>query len=223
MAKPPSLKGEVFECGLEDGCTDELFLPNPGAPFGRFSAVLDPARKKDVPVLCIFDKKIKTAVRFYEYDRMPAPDLEDAVLIDCAKWGAYKLTVDETGGGFYVVDHLKQKIRERGKQMIVKGISLAGGTKALIIEQLKHRIESWSIRYTRDPELLRQLENFTIKELDSGSIRYSAPKGDYDDYVDALAIANSEDIKYPYNEQQVVANSSRMARHKQNSISIIHS
>ena len=220
MATPPMLKGEVFEYGLEDCCVDNTFFPDVKIPYGRFIASLDPARKKDKPVLCIWDKKIKTAVRFYEYDKMPAPDLEAAVFKDLKKWGVYKLVTDETGGGFYLVDHLKKTARDNSMNIVMTGMSLAGGKKNTIIEALKSRIEQWAIRFVRDPELLRQLECMIAKELDSGYIRYTAPKGDYDDYVDAIAIANYEDMQYPYSEEQINFNINKPVR---NNISIIHS
>jgi len=221
MAMPPNLKGEVFEYGLNDCLADDFFLPQP-FEYGRFVGVLDPARKKDKPVLCIWDKKIKTAVKFYEFEKCPAPDLEEAVIKKLELWGCYKFIIDETGGGFYLLDHfkktLREKITDKNKRIVCSGLSLAGGKKNMIIDALKSRIENWAIQIVRDPELLRQLEVFTKRELASGQITYSAPKGDYDDYVDALAIANWEDLNYPYTEQRIIS-----SVNTKNKISIIHS
>jgi hypothetical protein len=218
MAAPPSLKGEVFEYGLNDCLADEFFTPSKEFEHGRFVGVLDPARKRDKPVLCIWDKKIKTAVKFYEFDKMPAPDLEKEVIEKLELWGCFKFIIDETGSGLFLLDYFKKALI--GKNIMCSGMSLAGGKKNTIIEALKSRIENWSIKFVRDPELLRELEVFTKKELASGIMQYSAPKNDYDDYVDALAIANYEDMTYSYIAINNYSNKQNIVK---NATSIIHS
>lgn len=224
MAQPPSLRGEVFDSGLNDCLSTEFFFPPAEYHEGRFLAVFDPARRKDKPVLCIWDKKIKTAVKFYEFDKMPAPDLEREVLEKVLMWKCYKILLDDTGGGYWLVDHIKATVREKGLRLIVVGMSLAGGKKNTIIEALKQRIENWSIRFERNPELLRQLEVFTKKETSNGIMQYSAPKGDFDDYVDALAMANWDDMTYEYVEIKNNNNyTNNGGKQKVSNIALIHS
>lgn len=207
LAMPPDLRGEVFRFGLKDFFTRTKFTPPEKEHRRRYFAVLDPARKHDEPVLCIWDRKLKTAIRFYAFEKVPAPDLENVVIEKLKLWKCYKLIVDETGGGFYLVDHFKQKLRKDG--ILVRGMSLAGGKKNLIIDKLVSRIENWEIQAVDDPKLKHQMEVFTIKELPSGAISYTAPKGEFDDYVDALAIANYEDLCHNYtveHQQKTISN-----------------
>ncbi len=224
MAKPPSLKGEVFSSGIDDCIVPDTFIPGRYEK-GRYIAAFDPARKRDKPVLCIWDKQEHTAMKFYEMERMPAPDVEAAVIAKIKMWNVSKLVVDDTGGGFYLVDHFRRTFKDKNMDIICIGLSFSGGQKRkkkknMIIEALKQRIENWSIRFIRDPELLRQLESFIITETDGGSVKYTAPKGDYDDFVDVLGIANWEDIVYPYNES---VKQTKASRNRASNTSIIYS
>ena len=61
--------------------------------------------------------------------------------------------------------------------------------KTQLVENLKVAIEERMVFFPNIPQLIKELQHFEAKETPSGKIDYSAPHGQHDDYVFALALA----------------------------------
>lgn len=72
---------------------------------------------------------------------------------------------------------------------IVQGVKLTSVSKAAIINELAIAFEQQTIRIFPDPTLLGELLAYSAERLPSGALRYSAPPGQHDDTVVALALA----------------------------------
>lgn len=94
-----------------------------------------------------------------------------------------RIVADEAGLG----DPLVQELRASGFQ--VEGINTGGPIKRSIIENLRIAFEQGTVGIPNDEVLINELEAYEYEVLPSGQLRYSAPEGQHDDTVIALALA----------------------------------
>lgn len=71
----------------------------------------------------------------------------------------------------------------------VRAFTTTNASKANAIEALQLAFEQGDIRIFNDPVLLNELHAFGMERLPSGMVRYTAPSGQHDDCVMALALA----------------------------------
>lgn len=71
----------------------------------------------------------------------------------------------------------------------VIGFDLTALTKRQVIEALSIALERGDLRILPDPVLVSELQAYQVERLPSGMLRYSAPPGQHDDTVMALALA----------------------------------
>jgi len=81
-----------------------------------------------------------------------------------------------------------EELKKRG--LPVRGFTTTQQSKAEIINSLALNLEQETIGILDNPELLGELQAYTIESLPSGNYRYNAPAGLHDDCVIALALAN---------------------------------
>ena len=93
-----------------------------------------------------------------------------------------KVTIDSTGVGDAIYDDLKRM----GLQIVPYRITAE--SKKRLIENLMLAIEMEEVTFPDIPELVRELYNFEYTITASG-VKYSAPAGQHDDCVIALALA----------------------------------
>lgn len=95
-----------------------------------------------------------------------------------------RLVVDEANVGLSVV----QDLRAAGFSVEAVPTNSAPVKRALI-ENLRVAFQNNTVAIPDDPVLIEELEAYTYEVLPSGQIRYSAPDGQHDDTVVALALA----------------------------------
>jgi len=74
---------------------------------------------------------------------------------------------------------------------MVTGVKLTSASKAALVNELAVAFEQQSIQIFPDAVLLAELVAYSAERLPSGALRYSAPPGQHDDTVMALALALS--------------------------------
>lgn len=95
-----------------------------------------------------------------------------------------RLVVDSANVGDVVV----QDLREAG--LAVEAVPTNSTTiKRSIIDNLRLAFEQATVQIPHDDVLIGELEAYSYEVLPSGQIRYSAPEGQHDDTVIALALA----------------------------------
>ena len=99
--------------------------------------------------------------------------------------GEIPAIIDSTGVGDPILDHLQQ-----GSQGNYHGFKFSSASKQQLMEGLAAAIQSAKIAIVKDSELHRELLEFEY-EYTRGGVRYSAPQGQHDDCVCALALAVS--------------------------------
>ena len=99
------------------------------------------------------------------------------------QYGA-RLVVDEASVGLMMV----QELRAAG--MAVEAVATNSTVaKRALIDNLRVAFQNGTIQIPNDPVLIDELESYTYELLPSGHVRYSAPDGQHDDTVIALALA----------------------------------
>ncbi len=63
-------------------------------------------------------------------------------------------------------------------------------SKQELVEKLRVSLEFGHISFPLIPVVIRELENYEYKINSNGNISYSAPSGQFDDTVMAMALAN---------------------------------
>jgi hypothetical protein len=95
-----------------------------------------------------------------------------------------RLVVDEANVGL----QMTQELRNSG--LAVEAVPTNSSTmKRALIDNLRIAFQNGTVQIPNDATLIDELESYTYEVLKSGHIRYSAPEGQHDDTVIALALA----------------------------------
>ncbi len=101
------------------------------------------------------------------------------------KWKPIAILAEENSAGDPVIEVMQVQ-----KKLPVRPFVTTNSSKARIIQNLALKFEKKRIFAMRDPELIRQLQAFTIDVTPSGKTKYGGTRGYNDDMVVAFAIAN---------------------------------
>lgn len=148
----------------------------------RYVMGVDLARKRDYSVIMVFDTVRKHMVY---YDRFNALEwsIQKARIVSTAKKFRARVIMDGTGLG----DPIVGDIKNAGVQ--VEPFIIGSRSKQELIEKLRVAIEFQNVTFPLIPVLIRELERYEYKINSNGHISYSAPAGQHDDTVIALALA----------------------------------
>jgi hypothetical protein len=100
---------------------------------------------------------------------------------------------DRTGVGEAIDDMLAQM------SVPFEGVVFTNASKAAMVNQLMMAFETRAIELANWPELIRELESYTVVTNELGTARYMAPKGMHDDIVSSLMLANHAAQEYAGN------------------------
>ena len=97
---------------------------------------------------------------------------------------------DRTGVGEAIDDMMAQL------SVPFEGVVFTNISKAAMVNQLMMAFETKEITLAYWPEMIAELESYTVITNDLGNARYSAPAGQHDDIVSSLMLANSAAQEY---------------------------
>ncbi len=103
----------------------------------------------------------------------------------------YSILAERNSMGEPIIDAL------RARGLPIQGFQTTAISKAQIITQLMLAFEQNDIKILNNPVLVSELQNYEAVRLPGGSLRYSAPDGQHDDTVMALALAIEEASRQP--------------------------
>lgn len=171
-------EGVVFR-NVGDLIRGELSNPVSG---GKYFAGVDLAKTTDYTVIIILNDK-RHVVAFERFNNIPYNLQKERIIKICKRYNA-QILMDSTGVGDPIYDDLSRS------ELKVIGYKFDNMSKRRLIESLVLDFESESISFPEIPELIDELQNFEVEQTKSGLIRYSAPEGQHDDCVIALALAS---------------------------------
>lgn len=185
---------------IKKGLVDSRGNPLWEAPIEghRYVMGVDLGRKRDYSVIMVFDAARKHLVYYDRFNALEWSVQKNRIVTIAKKYKA-KVIIDSTGLG----DPICQDIKNAGVQ--VDPFIFSARTKQECVEKLRVSLEFQNISFPLIPVLIRELENYEYKINSNGNISYSAPAGQHDDTVMALALANHGLSKTPliYRAQQI--------------------
>jgi len=101
----------------------------------------------------------------------------------CEKWNPLQIIAEQNGIGQPIIEHL---VRDG---LPVESFLMTNASKARLIDALAFAFERSNIQILDHPVLISELVAYQAEVLRSGLTRYSAPSGQHDDTVMALAMA----------------------------------
>lgn len=156
-------------------------------PGHQYVMGVDLARLRDYTVLLVMDRSTKHVVYMERFNRIDW-EVQYHRIIRVAKHYRARVCIDWTGIGDPVVQTLQNAGLDVDPYKI--GSSLA---KQQLIEKLRINIEHERVSIPENRWtyiLLDELRAYEYEFTDSGKVTYSAPSGQHDDTVIALALAN---------------------------------
>lgn len=162
-------------------CVHHYSLPIPPQANNRYYAGLDLAKYQDYTVLIILDHTGRVVC----LDRFHHIDWESQINRISQHIKAYraKVAVDSTGVG----DPIFERLYYAGLNVVP--VRFTNEVKRRLIDDLNLGFQRNRLIIPSDPILTAELENYEYSLGTTGTIRYSAPPGQNDDCVIALALA----------------------------------
>lgn len=151
---------------------------------GYYVYGIDWARYQDFTVFAVMDPNTKRMVAMDRFNQIDY-GLQVARLKALTKrFPPSAIIAEENSIGGPIIERL-----QRDEALPVQAFKTTNATKAAIIEGLAVAFEQGEIEIIDDPILTGELMAYDQERLPSGLIRYSAPEGQHDDTVMALALA----------------------------------
>lgn len=196
LAEPGEDGGNPFGYSHIEACQQpEWFKPvypnsGPGGrpsiyPYGCECVGIDLAKSKDYTTLIALDDAGNSIfIEKTRQDWLSTIDLLAAHLKGLNPSGA--VLVDSTGVGDPVLENLQAAV----PMYDVRGVKFSSQTKQQMMEGLAVALQQRELSYPANHDLVDELMAYEYVYLPSGVVRYSAPEGQHDDLVIALALAN---------------------------------
>lgn len=190
-------QGTVFR-GLNDIVGGGLKDPIPGH---AYVMGVDVAKYQDFTVVFVIDLTTFEIVYFERWNKIDWDYTEKKVATISDKYFCAGIVFDASGVGDPIAEQL-----ERDGKPIIK-FKFTSASKKFLIENLALKIEQGQIRIPYIDVVFEELRSFTWEYTSGGNVRYSAPDGQHDDCVIALALAvygaghyhwDANTIKQPY-------------------------
>jgi len=185
LAEFLSGEGTVFR-----NIRDRVAAP-PTNPAGPLVAGADLAKHRDFSVFAVFDAE----GRMVDMDRsrhLPYAHQAERLCSIVAKHGVEKLVIESNGVGEPFYEMVERDLHQRGLRCELIAFQTTTSSKRQMIESLMIAFERGQITILDDPQLVNELELFTLTETTSGYERFSAPQGSFDDCVMACGLAFTE-------------------------------
>lgn len=121
------------------------------------------------------------------------------------QWQPMQIIAEQNSIGQPIIEQLRRD------GLPVQPFTTTNASKTNAVEALALAFERGDIRILNDPVLISELVAYQAERLPTGLLRYSAPSGQHDDTVMALAMAWSvvsmqHRLVYPVPDAQIVAN-----------------
>lgn len=172
----------------------------PPLPGVSYVMGVDLAKKRDYTVITVMNRRTLQVVHWERFNQIQWEVQYSRIFQTCKRYNRALVCLDSTGIGDPVLETL------RGGGIHVEGYTIGGSkAKQQLIEKLRLNIENARIIIPKSLAVLRrELENYEYDISEKGITSYSAPRGQNDDAVISLALANwasdTPEWKYTYSQ-----------------------
>lgn len=172
--------GGVFRKVMEAATAEPLAT---GAPGKRYVYGVDWGRTNDFTVLVVIDPETKRMVAWDRFNQIDYMLQMTRLRAMCSRFRPLAIYAEANSMG----GPLTELLHREG--LPVKAFTTTNASKAEIIDGLALGFERGEIQILDEPVLIGELLAYDMERLPSGLLRYSAPPGQHDDCVMALALA----------------------------------
>jgi hypothetical protein len=148
-----------------------------------YAVGVDWGKSLDFTVFCAVDVTARAVVELNRSNQIDYILQRQRLQALCQRWKPSQVIVEMNSIGSPIAEELTRA------GLPIVPFTTSNSTKAAVIEALSLAFEQRSIQILPDPILLSELQAFACEQLPSGLLRYSAPAGQHDDTVIALALA----------------------------------
>jgi len=149
---------------------------------GNYIIGVDLAKHNDWTVITVWDVDRSHLVYIDRFNQVEWPLQEQRIIAAAEMYNNAIVYLDATGVGDPVYDRLRHRVH-------VIPIKITAPVKAHLIEKLAFALEKREITFPEIPELIAELQAFSVEKTPSGQVRYTAPSGFHDDIVMSMALA----------------------------------
>jgi hypothetical protein len=172
--------GEVFR-GLRDAAAAPLSAePQPGRVY---VAGIDWGRSHDYTAIALIDVEAGCMVALDRFHHIGWELQRGRLKTLCERWQPRAIWAEENSIGAVNIEALQ------AEGLPVRPFKMTSSSKGPLIEALALAIERSQLALLPDEALLGELAAYAVERLPGGAFRYSAPAGQHDDTVIALALA----------------------------------
>jgi len=195
LAEPSDDGGKLFT-GIRAAVCGGLEEPKAGH---QYILGWDPARVHDYSAIVVLDRKTKHVVKFDRFSGLDWSTQIERVLGAAHLYNDAMILMDSTNMGDPLFETLRKEVMMKGYPILVEGYKIdSSEKKRRLIENLVVAIQNWEVSYPHIEQLIIELEGFSYTYSQAGNVKYSAPKGMFDDTVIALALAVTMMKRMPY-------------------------
>lgn len=170
----------------------EMFTAPPEALYRadhRYVAGLDFGQSNDYTVCAVLDATAHEQVDLLRVRRRSWAEMRRMVIEMCLKWGVHTLVAESNSMGGANIEALRADMATAGCMTAIVPFQTTHSSKNGIIAELRLALEERDLKLLPDPAQQHELESFASQQLASGIWQLSAPAGEHDDCVMALALA----------------------------------
>lgn len=172
--------GAVFRRVEEAATVAPESGPQPGA---RYVFGVDWARDRDFTCIAVLDTVTRRLVALDRFNEIGWSLQRGRLIALFERWGPDAIWAEANSIGGPNIEALQ------AEGLPVMAFTMTASSKGLLIEALALALERDELAILADPVLTGELAAYALERLPSGRYRYSAPAGQHDDTVIALALA----------------------------------
>lgn len=155
----------------------------------RYVAGLDFGQTQDYTVLCVLDATTREQVDLLRIHRLAWADMRRRVLDICQKWGVQTLVAEANSLGTPNIEALLGEFAAAQCPTAIVPFQTTHSSKATLMGDLRLALEEGGLKLLAHAIQKHELERYTRRATSGGHWQLSAPTGEHDDCVIALALA----------------------------------
>ena len=155
----------------------------------RYVAGLDFGQSNDYTVCVVINATTREQVAMLRVNRQSWADMRLAVRQLCERWRVDTLVVETNSMGNTNIEALYHEFEGTRSDVRISAFTTTHSSKTTILAELRRALDEGGLRLIDDAVLKHELTIFSSRQTQTGLWQLSAPTGEHDDCVMALAFA----------------------------------
>jgi len=155
----------------------------------HYVAGLDFGQSNDYTVCSVLDATAREQVALVRVNRRSWAEMRREVLDVCRAWGVHTLVAETNSMGSTNIESLLEEFEAAECDVTIVPFTMTYSSKTPLIESLRRVLEENGLKLLPHPTQRHELEIYVRTQAATGAWQFSAPSGEHDDCVIALALA----------------------------------